>query len=244
MGQIRLTVMTGAAAFTLLCSGCEQKPSRSTAAKSTKAVATQPTATELANVRELIQEDVAQSPSALPPGHPPIAGGQTPLPPSTGPAAGAAEAPLQFTPPETWSQEPVSSGMRLAQYRLPRAESDTEDGELAVFGASIRGTVDQNIERWRGQFSTAEGQPVPDGAFARETFEADGMKVTLISVTGRYNAGTMMGGSAAPKDNFTMLGAIVETPSGLCYFKAVGPQATMTRHQDALLHMLRTVKKE
>ena len=54
-------------------------------------------------------------------------------------ASGAAEslhteaAGIRFAVPRDWSRVPAPSDVRAAQYRIPRAAGDGEDGELVLF---------------------------------------------------------------------------------------------------------------
>jgi len=77
--------------------------------------------------------------AALPAGHPPIAGmGEKPVMPEL-PAASKPAVNLTYAPPDTWQKEPVKSGLRYDQYRLPRIEGDAEDGELVDEGGHLSG---------------------------------------------------------------------------------------------------------
>src|SRR3954464_13311006 len=60
---------------------------------------------------------------------------------------------LRFKAPDGWTTEKSSSSMRVAQYRLPKAEGDKEDASLVLyyFGASQGGSAQANIDRWIGQ---------------------------------------------------------------------------------------------
>jgi hypothetical protein len=129
--------------------------------------------------------------------------------------------------------------MRAAQYRLPRAQGDTEDGELVLFffGKGRGGGVDDNVARWCGQFTQ------PDGRSSREvatitTRTVNGLRVTSVDVGGTY-AGMRPGGAAAEaKAGFRMLAAVVEGTEGPWFWRAVGPAATIARAKgdfDALL---------
>lgn len=238
---IGAVILMGAVLASL--AGCEGDERPSTAAKSGQATAasTQPTASELANVRDFVKQTGTPSGQALPGGHPPI-GNPPAMPIPGGATPGAATTALKYKAPEAWQKEPVSSSMRVDQYRLPRAEGDSEDGELAIL-AGIGGGVDENVRRWRmDQFSTADGQPIPDEAFKRESQEVHGLRVTLVDISGRYAGGmTMSGSTPAAKDNWRMLAAIVETPGGLWFFKATGPAATMTKHRDEFLALIQSL---
>lgn len=235
------TLLTAVLALAL--NGCERDETPSQPAKPAQPVAatTKPTADELANVRSFVQDKATREAEGLPAGHPPIEG----LTPQTLPAELTAprvtRAGLTYTAPAAWQREPVKSQMRVDQYRLPRAEGDSEDGELAVT-ANIGGGTEMNIERWRGQFSTLDGQPIPDSAFKRESHEINGLKIVVVDIAGRFNAGSMMpGGDATPRDNYRMLAAIVETPTGPWFFKALGPAATMAKHHDGFMAFVHTM---
>lgn len=237
------------AAVALLLPACErsEQPAATSKPASSATTSTRPSADELANVRQFVQTAQPQAAPTLPPGHPPI--GEAPAPPAglDIPTPGVTPVGLKYDAPPTWQKEPVKGGLRLAQFRWPRAAGDAEDGELVVFGPNIGGGVDANIERWRSQFAGPDSQPVSGDAFRRETFEVAGLRVTLVEIAGRFSAGTMsmMGGSPPPaKDDYRMLGAIVETTNGPWYFKAYGPTATMTAHREEFLTFLRAMKPE
>jgi len=65
---------------------------------------------------------------------------------------------LTFSAPPEWKTVVTSSSMRVAQWTLPRAAGDTQDGELVVyyFGGQ-GGSLDANIERWAGQLHNNPG---------------------------------------------------------------------------------------
>jgi hypothetical protein len=231
--------------ITAVLGGCERAPQpvplTSPAAKTTTS---QPTSSEFANMRDFVKDGAGAKADAMPPGHPPVSGT---LPPAVMPGA-ASEGPavmLKYVAPESWVREPVKSGMRADQYRLPRAASDTEDGELAVFSMGVGGDVQSNVDRWRGQFSTADGNPIPDADFAREALTVGDLKITFVDIRGRYSGAAMgapMGAAPTPsKDNYRMLAAIVETASNPWFFKATGPDATMAQQRDAFRAFLQTM---
>src|SRR4051812_45472638 len=60
---------------------------------------------------------------------------------------------VKFQPPAAWVTEPTTSNMRVAQYRLPRAEGDTADASLILyyFGQGQGGSAQANLDRWIGQ---------------------------------------------------------------------------------------------
>jgi hypothetical protein len=142
-----------------------------------------------------------------------------------------------FTPKHWVVQGPRE--MRVATYTAPAAEGDTEPGECAVFhfGNDAGGSVDANIDRWVGQFE-ASGIP------ARSEKEVGGMKVTLVQIAGAYLApsGPMMQ-STGKKENYRLLGAIVQGPQGSVFFKFTGPAKTITAAEGDFNAMVASLTK-
>ena len=118
--------------------------------------------------------------------------------------------------------------MRKAQYALPKAEGDSEDGELTVFyfGLGQGGSVEANIDRWIGQISQPDNSSSKDKAKIVKK-EVLGLPVTQVDVSGTYSAGMMSPGP--PRPGYRLMGAVVETPEGPWFFKLVGPQKTIAK---------------
>jgi hypothetical protein len=226
----------------LALAACERAAPPSTPAAPGASAGSQPAADDMASLKQFVKssDKPADGSAALPAGHPPIGdmGGARGMPPAdrTGPQ-------LKYTPPAAWQKETPTSALRADQYKLPRAAGDTDDGQLAVFAGGIGGSVEQNIERWKAQFTTPDGQPMPPEALVRESFDVHGLKVTLIDIAGTFNAGAMsMGGGGGPQTNYRMLGGIVETPGGPWYFKATGPTDTLAKYRDDFVGFLKSMK--
>ncbi len=146
---------------------------------------------------------------------------------------------INFSVTADWEKTPVSSAMRQFQFRIPKAQDDLEDGELAVFyfGPGQGGSVQANIERWQSQFKPAQGGASAEVGSGISVKNINGLKVTLASLEGSYEGAMgMQGGSV--KDNYALLGAIVEGPEGMVFFKMTGPRKTVQNARgqfDALL---------
>jgi hypothetical protein len=135
---------------------------------------------------------------------------------------------LTYSAPPTWKPVTTSSSMRVAQFALPHAAGDTEDGELVVyyFGGS-GGSVDANIERWVGQMQQPDGRP-SSAVMKRESRTANGLKMTLVDVSGTYVA-EMMPGSTQRHNSpgFRLRAAVIETANGPYFIKLTGPAKTI-----------------
>jgi len=135
---------------------------------------------------------------------------------------------LTYTAPAGWKAVATSSSMRVAQFALPHAAGDSEDGELVVyyFGGS-GGTVEANIDRWVGQMQQPDGRP-SSAVMQRQSRTINGLKVTLVDVTGTYVA-EMMPGSAQRHNSpgFRLRAAVIETANGPYFVKLTGPSKTI-----------------
>jgi hypothetical protein len=145
---------------------------------------------------------------------------------------------LKFTVPAGWIEEERTSSMRVAQYRLPKTATDTEDASLVLyyFGQGQGGSTAANVERWIDQMKQAEG-----GSAKQESLEVNGLKVTTVDVTGTYVAETAPGsGTFNNKPGFRLRGAVVETPNGSYFVKLVGPEKTVTRWNESFLSYVKS----
>ncbi len=150
---------------------------------------------------------------------------------------------LTFSAPAGWKASGPSSSMRVAQFALPRAAGDSADADLVVyyFGGS-GGTVEANIERWLGQMQQPDGRP-SSAVAKRDTRTVNGLKVTLVDVSGRYVAEMTPG--AAPRHNspdFRLRAAVIETPNGPYFIKLTGPARTIAAADKAFEQFLGSVK--
>jgi hypothetical protein len=158
-------------------------------------------------------------------------------------AALAAQGALGFDAPKEWTAQPSTSSMRVAQYSLARAAGDSEDAEVIVyyFGGS-GGSVDANLDRWLGQMEQADGKP--SKAVAKtSTMTTNGLKVTVLDVSGRYVAEMTPGSPTRHnKPNFRMKAAVIETPKGPYFVKLTGPAKTVERWDTAFAGFLKSAR--
>jgi hypothetical protein len=146
---------------------------------------------------------------------------------------------MTWSRPQRWEKS-ADRPMRSATYSIPPTEGDAEGGECAVFffGAGQGGDVSLNIQRWASQFEPADQA-------SKTTSEVENMKVTRVQIDGVYLApsGPMMQ-SQGKKENYKLLGAIVEAPKGLVFFKCTGPAKTISATQFEFDAMISSVAKE
>jgi hypothetical protein len=129
---------------------------------------------------------------------------------------------LTFTAPEAWKSVPPSSTMRAGtlQISVEGAEKPLE-AVFYYFGAGQGGDAQANIDRWLGQFASPPESKT-------EELEAGGKKVTLVTATGTYNDGAMFG-PKTPKENYTLLGAIIPSADAPVFVKLTGPKEALSK---------------
>ncbi|MEP6800798.1 MAG: hypothetical protein ABJC07_02590 [Acidobacteriota bacterium] len=128
--------------------------------------------------------------------------------------------------------------MRVATYSIP-AKAGGEPAECGVFSFGQRqgGSAKENIERWGAQF---EGAPPPVSSI--ETVA--GMRVHRVQTSGTYlSPGGPMMQSQGKKPGYRLMGAIVEGPEGLVFFKCTGPAPAISGAQAAFDGLVRSLKK-
>jgi hypothetical protein len=148
---------------------------------------------------------------------------------------------LKFTVPAGWVEETRTSSMRVAQYKLPKAASDTEDASLVVyyFGQGQGGSTAANVERWVGQMKQADGSAAKDAK--QEQFETNGLKVTTVDASGTYVAETAPGSGIFHNNaGYRLRAAVVETPNGSYFVKLVGPEKTVAQWNESFLSYLKS----
>lgn len=70
---------------------------------------------------------------------------------------------LKSVTPADWKEEPLpAKSMRMMQFKLPKAEGDPEDAELALFVLRGGGAVQANLERQEKKFELPAGKKAED----------------------------------------------------------------------------------
>ncbi|MBI4445018.1 MAG: hypothetical protein HY645_03840 [Acidobacteria bacterium] len=155
----------------------------------------------------------------------------------------AATPSLNYSAPPEWIVETPSSPVRKAQYRLPKVSGDSEDAELAVFFFPGQGgSVEANLDRWIGQFTKPDGSPAKDASKITNK-DINGISLTIVDVSGTYNASMGPMTDAKPKPGYRMIAAIAESANGPWFFKLTGPAGTVTKWESSFNDFLQTLKQ-
>jgi len=149
---------------------------------------------------------------------------------------------LKWTPPTGWTSDGARP-MRAATYTIQPVAGDEAKAECVVyfFGAGEGGSVQANLDRWKGQIVASAGKP-SDAKIAKRTIH--GLAVTTIDASGDYTGmGGPMAQSKSVQNNYRLLGAIVEGPGGNVFIKFTGPSKTITASQTKFEQLLNSFDK-
>ncbi len=245
----------GVLAMSLLWGGCQKDEFASAPGAEAGATSQAPENRVVAPATRSQSAGKLPSGAQMPPSHPPvgqmdnIAPGpsdkaprpQFPVSANKPSGTPGSAGPLLWTAPEGWRAVKPSSTMRLAEYHVAGKEGEPPSVmSIFFFGAQGGGGVEANIDRWVGQFKQADGSSSNDAA-KRSQKEVNGMKVHLVDVSGNYDAGAaMMGGG--PKSEQRMLGAIVEAPKGLFFFKLLGDKTAISTQEEGFNAFVESMK--
>lgn len=143
---------------------------------------------------------------------------------------------LAFSAPASWTKSTPKQAMRKAQLAVPAAGGDKEGGLLVVFALpGAAGGIGSNIDRYKGQFRSANGKPVEA---ATKLVKVKGLEVTRVEIAGTYKD-PFGNGSSIPEAR--MLAAMVES-GGIGYFiRLVGPEKTIKAAMPAFDAMIQTI---
>jgi hypothetical protein len=141
---------------------------------------------------------------------------------------------IELTPPAGWERKQPGSEFVSAEFLLPRADGDGEDGRLTISTAG--GSVESNLDRWKGQF-----EPPPQAASPEEV-DVAGLKVTVVDYSGEFNDQRGPFAPGVKRPNYRMIGAVIPARGQLHFIKATGPQNTIAKHAEAIREFIHSVK--
>jgi hypothetical protein len=151
---------------------------------------------------------------------------------------------ITYTVPDGWVEQTPGSPMRRAQFGLPGVEG-AGDAELAVFFfPGTGGTVEDNLDRWYGQFTQPDGSPTKRRV-EKKRMSVHGLPITVVYVTGTYlksRSPMMMEGPVDEMPGYAMIAAVAETANGPWFFKATGPQKTIDSWRSSFEEFVQSFK--
>ena len=133
---------------------------------------------------------------------------------------------ISYKAPDTWNINKSEKQFRLLEITL----NTGEDFSLVVF-SNIQGTADQNIQRWIEQFKKDE--LLEDNVLVQKD-SLDNKYITLLEMYGTYEVPNMANPSQEKviKNDYGLLGGIIEFPNSLYFIKAVGRNSAISKNSD------------
>ena len=148
--------------------------------------------------------------------------------------------------PATWKEETPSNKMRLAQFKLPKAEKDKEDAELAIFILPGGGGVEANLKRQEAKFELAEGVKKED-AIKTEDTKVGEFKGKYQDIKGNFQfkvAPMDPNSKVTEKEKFRQLYVIFEDDDKKTIsIRLNGPEKTVEKNKKAFDEFLKSFKK-
>ena len=143
--------------------------------------------------------------------------------------AAAAQPGLHWEAPAGW-QPQAASGLRVASFLAPAQGGAGADVSIVTFGGAGGDTL-ANINRWRGQLKLA---PITAEQLPAEVsgIEAPAGHLSVADIRGEAEQG-----KAAAR----ILGAWLEQPGQVWFFKMMGPVDVVESQKDAFYGLLRSV---
>ena len=141
--------------------------------------------------------------------------------------------------PAGWVARTPSSSSRLAQFLISGQDS-ASSAEVVVYSfGNMPGNVEANLARWKSQFSTPDGSPVPMNV-TRDSSGA--FPITIAEYRGTYRRGIGDGSADSVRTGHSLVSAIVETPRGALFAQLFGPSARVVTERDAFVRFVKGIK--
>jgi len=141
--------------------------------------------------------------------------------------------------PAKWAPRAPASSMRLAEYVVPADAQGSAEVVVYFFGKGQGGNVDANLTRWKAQFSTSDGSPVPE-TIVRDSTGA--FPITFAEYRGNYRRGIGTGSADSVRAGQTLIAGIAETPRGTLFIQLFGNAARVAEEKPAFLQFVRGLR--
>lgn len=146
--------------------------------------------------------------------------------------------------PASWVKQAPTNKMRFAQFKLPRAEGDKDDGELVIF-KGLGGSANANIDRWKKQFVAPEGKTIDDISKVK-TIKMAGGEGKYLEVEGTYlfnPAPFNPASKPTPRAGYQMVAIHFEGPKDVYHIRITGPEKTIQLHKKGIEDWLKGYQK-
>ncbi|MGI9468920.1 MAG: hypothetical protein ACR2OA_17520 [Rubripirellula sp.] len=137
----------------------------------------------------------------------------------------------------------VEPKSRIIQHEFQAKAGEGDDVKTArVTMMAAGGDVKANIQRWQGQFAGGD-----QDARKTEEMKVGKWQVYVVDVNGNYAervGGPFAGGKVVNRENYAMVGVILEDPNGRKFFlKMIGPAEVVKANRKAFVGMAKGIDK-
>jgi hypothetical protein len=156
---------------------------------------------------------------------------------------------IKSTTPADWKNEPLPPGsLRMMQFKLPKAEGDTDPTELAIFNLVGGGSVQDNLQRQEKKFE------IPAGKKAEDVIKTEKTKVGSFDAIYQDIQGTFLkrfppfdpNGKITKMTDYRQIYVIFEAKDGdatrLFSMTLLGPAKTVEKNKKAFDEWLKNFK--
>lgn len=151
---------------------------------------------------------------------------------------------MKSTTPGDWKEEAPSNTMRLTQFKLPKADGDKEDAELAVFyfKGGGAGSTEANLKRQTAKFQPAEGKDKVEETVDKK-FKVGSIDAIYQDVKGTFIKKPFpMAATGTPMKGYRQLYVLFETKDGQYYLTLLGSEKTVEKHKKGFDEFLKNFK--
>src|SRR5581483_8876695 len=146
--------------------------------------------------------------------------------------------------PASWVKEAPTSRMRYAQFKIPAAKGDKDDGELVIF-KGLGGSANDNIKRWKEQFIPPAGKSIDDVAKVTDV-KIGGCDAKRLDVEGTYKfnpAPFNPKSKPVNKPGYRMIAIQLEGPKDVYHIRLTGPAKTVEANAKGFDEWIKGYKK-
>jgi hypothetical protein len=148
-------------------------------------------------------------------------------------------------PPANWVEEKPANKFRMAQFRVPKAKGDKDDGEIVLF-KGLGGGVPNNVKRWKEQFIAPTGKTIDDVSKV-EKITIGGNEATQLTIEGTFlysSAPFAPGAKKEKRPDYKMIAIYYDGKDEEPYqIKFTGPAKTVDENAKAFDAWIKGFKK-
>ena len=145
---------------------------------------------------------------------------------------------ISYTMPSSWLKTPSTNSMKLEERII---DPITQSKMKVFYFEGMKGMTQANLERWQGQFA-AQGREL----LSQQVLEKNEIPIVEFMMSGTYKDKLQPMNPQSEvnlRPKHTMKAYIVETQTGTWFFKAVAPDAVITKLEAQFNSLISSIKE-